>query len=113
MSTVPLVLSSVFVLAELNRISGGGSGEAGGAGFTSKSNGDDRKEPSGSVCADGAELAAYLEVMVESSILCAVWEVSWCVLGGGTGGRSEEGLAAACPPGVPPAVGTPLDTRGP
>lgn len=27
-------------------------------------------------CDDGAELVAYLEAMLEGSLLCAVWEVS-------------------------------------
>lgn len=108
-STVPLVLSSVFVLAELNRISGGGdggssSGETEGAGFTSKGYGEDIEESSsyshsdnggaaGSVCADGAELAGYLEVMLESSVLCAVWEVSsgvGCLGGRHTGGARGQ-----------------------
>ena len=82
MSTVPLVLSSVFVLAELTRISGsGGVGETEGAGVAPRGYGEDIEDPSLSVCADGADLAAYLEVLLESSILCAVWEVSWSVFG--------------------------------
>ena len=87
-STVPLVLSGVFVLAELNRISGGGAASAGGggeiegAGLSSKGHGDDVDDSAGNICADGADLAAYLEVMLESSLLCAVWEVSSGALSG-------------------------------
>ena len=69
------------MLAEFTRISGGGR-DTEGAGIAPKGSGEDVEDPSGSVCADGADLAAYLEVMLESSVLCAVWEVS-----SGFGGR--------------------------
>ncbi|CAN0475154.1 unnamed protein product, partial [Ectocarpus sp. 12 AP-2014] len=77
---MPLVVASVFLLAEMNRVRGGGG--AGGIG-----EGDYSSKPPSScdaaggcggaaaVCADGAELSGYLEVILESSTLCAVWEV--------------------------------------
>ncbi|CBN74162.1 similar to Transmembrane protein 15 [Ectocarpus siliculosus] len=81
---MPLVVASVFLLAEMNRIRGAGS--AGGVG-----EGDFSSKPSSScdvaggcggaaaVCADGAELSGYLEVILESSTLCAVWEVLFAI----------------------------------
>ncbi|CAM9392640.1 unnamed protein product [Ectocarpus sp. 8 AP-2014] len=81
---MPLVVASVFLLAEMNRIRGGG--RAGGIG-----EGDYSSKPSSScdaagscggaaaVCADGVELSGYLEVILESSTLCAVWEVLFAI----------------------------------
>lgn len=86
--TVPLVVASVFLLAEMNRIRGGGSGGEVGEGDYSSTKGLGGQPPSScdapggcgggaeAVCADGAELSGYLEVILESSTLCAVWEVS-------------------------------------
>ncbi|CAM9572969.1 unnamed protein product [Ectocarpus sp. 13 AM-2016] len=81
---MPLVVASVFLLAEMNRVRGGGG--AGGIG-----EGDYSSKPPSScdaaggcggaatVCADGAELSGYLEVILESSTVCAVWEVLFAI----------------------------------
>lgn len=114
-STVPLVLSGVFLLAELNRVKGGGGDGAEGMGggatpeeleaSLSDSYGDDSNNSisgvaataiaaaAGAACTNGEELAAYLEVMLESSILCAVWEVSEsCLTLPYPGGESRRSL---------------------
>lgn len=96
--TMPLVVASVFLLAEMNRIRGGGSGGGVGEGdYSSKGVGGQLPSScdaagdcggASAVCADGAELSGYLEVILESSTLCAVWEVSG--EGGGAQGRASK-----------------------
>lgn len=95
-TTVPLVVSSVFLLVERNSAVGGGLGEEelllgqswgdGGAGF--------------GVCAGGVELAEYLEVVLEGSVLCVVCEVSFSTLPPGSGSSFSRG----CEPPTPATI---------
>lgn len=84
-----MVVASVFLLASDDLCTGkrgstDGHGDAAMTAMTAEAMNDHvgaaaEAAAMASVCADGAELVAYLEVMLESSILCAVWEVSHAV----------------------------------
>ncbi|CAN0457611.1 unnamed protein product, partial [Ectocarpus sp. 12 AP-2014] len=81
---MPLVVASVFLLAEMNRVrGGGGAGGIGEGDFSPKPpsscDAADGCGDAAAVCADGAELSGYLEVILESSTLCAVWEVLFAI----------------------------------
>ncbi|CAM9293565.1 unnamed protein product, partial [Scytosiphon promiscuus] len=99
-AVVPIVVASVFLLASVelssgNRSASEGYREAGhgnegrapptycSSSYSERVDGDgdgaDAAEVMALACADGAGLVAYLEVMLESSILCAVWEVMFAV----------------------------------
>lgn len=87
--TVPLLVSSVFSLAELNRVDpgeevgwadkGGGGGDVLELGYS---------EDDAGICEEGVELVEYLEAVLESSVLCAVWEV--------TGRRRDVSISLLC-----------------